>query len=63
MIKQITKVYTRTYSDSGQVKTYIEWIDHRGTPGRTEGSAINPHMFALLKRAEREAVKHTVETW
>jgi hypothetical protein len=63
MIAKINKVYTRTYSDSGQVKTYVEWTDHKGTTGRTEGSASNTHMRELIKRGAREGVKHTTEAW
>lgn len=63
MIARINKVYTRTYTDNGQTRTYVEWTDTRGKTGRTEGDAKNPHMAALLKRAEREGVEHTIETW
>lgn len=62
-IAKITKAFTRTYSDNGQVTTYIEWTDARGKAGCTEGRATNPHMAALLARAEREGVHHTKETW
>jgi hypothetical protein len=63
MISKITKAYTRTYSDSGQVKSTVEWIDHHGKAGRTEGEATGWHMQALLARAEYEGVKITTETW
>jgi hypothetical protein len=63
MITRITAAYTRTYSDSGQVRTYVEWVDHKGKWGRTEGDAANPHMSALLARATREGVPHKRETW
>lgn len=63
MITKITKAYTRTYSDNGMTKTYIEWVDDKGDTGRTEGDAKNSHMAALLARAAREGVKHTKETW
>ena len=73
MIKQITDAYVRHYSDSGQVTAYVEWLDRRGQPGRTEGKAerigdthyyVGQHMGALLSRAERE-LGHMprVEVW
>lgn len=64
MISKITKAYTRTYSDSGQSKVYVEWIDSRGKAGRTEGNLpAGGHMSALLDRAKREGVQPTNETW
>lgn len=67
MITKITAAYTRTYSDTGQVKTYVEWVDDQGQHGRTEGNAECPgqstHMWALLARATAEGVKHTTEHW
>ncbi len=62
-IKQITKAYIRTYSDSGDEKAYIEWIDDKGKPGRTEGKADGAHMKALLDRAKREKVKVETQKW
>lgn len=62
-IAKINKVYTRTYGDTGQKKTYVEWTDGVGHTGRTEGDANNLHMDALIKRGEREGVPHTHETW
>lgn len=73
MIATITRAYIRRYSDSGQVTAYVEWIDHKGAKGRTEGpppsapcptcgckKALNrTHMGALFLRAERQGV--TVE--
>jgi hypothetical protein len=63
MIAKITKVYTRTYSDTGQRTTYVEWADTRGKPGRTEGDATNTHMASLIARGQREGIAHTVERW
>lgn len=60
-IAKITKAYIRTYSDTGQVKSYVEWIDEMGKTGRTEGSG--PHMQALFERARREGVPVEKETW
>lgn len=62
-ISKITKAYTRRYSDSGQVTTYVEWTDNRGRPGRTEGNADNAHMAALLQRAAREGVPYQWQQW
>lgn len=56
MIGHITKIYTRRYSDTGQVVTYVEWVDKRGNEGRTEGSAYNDHMKALLARGYRSGL-------
>lgn len=62
-IRQITKAYERTYRDSGQTTTYVEWIGTDGKRGRTEGQASNPHMGQLLNRAMREGVNFGREVW
>lgn len=62
-IAKITAAYERLYGDSGQRKTYVEWIDNRGRPGRTEGTTGSSHMQALLDRAEREGVAVCFERW
>jgi hypothetical protein len=63
MIAKITDAYTRRYSDSGQVTTYVVWTDARGRAGRTEGDVSNAHMKALLARAAREGISHRQEAW
>lgn len=63
MIAKITKTFTRTYSDSGRRTAYVEWIDANGSNGRTEGKRDNGHMAELFRRAQREGVKETNETW
>lgn len=63
MIKQITKTYTRLYRDSEELVAYIEWIGHNGKTGRTGGDKNNPHMQALLARADREDVKLEHQIW
>lgn len=63
MIIKVTDAYTRQYRDNGQVTTYVEWLDAKGTTGRTEGDAGNPHMAALLSRAAREGIAHRQEIW
>lgn len=63
MIATITKAYVRTYTDNGQTKAYVEWVDHRKQTGRTEGEPDNAHMLALLARAKREGVRVERETW
>lgn len=62
-IERITKAYIRTYSDSGQVTAYAEWIDQYGKTGRTEGKPGNAHMQALFARAKREGVEVAREVW
>lgn len=62
-IKEITKAYIRTYEDNGQVTAYVEWIDDKGKPGRTEGKPDGAHMKALLDRAKREKVKVEQQKW
>lgn len=62
-IKEITKAYIRTYSDSGDEKAYVEWVDDKGKKGRTEGKPDNAHMKALLDRAKREKVKVETQKW
>jgi hypothetical protein len=63
MISKITATYTRHYSDNDQTTTYVEWTDRSGKSGRTEGSATNPHMEALLNRAAREGIQHEHQNW
>lgn len=63
MIKIITKTYTRTYSDSGQITTYIEFLDENGKSGRLEGNIGNTHIDNVLARAKREGIVLTNETW
>jgi hypothetical protein len=63
MIAKITDAYTRRYSDTGQVKTYVEWVDGHGRTGRTDGAPNNAHMRTLLTRATREGVEHRREVW
>ena len=63
MISKITAIYTRHYSDNNQTTTYVEWRDAAGKSGRTEGSADNAHMQALLSRAAREGVQHEYQNW
>lgn len=57
-IAKITNVKTIKYSATKQIVTYIEWVDHKGVAGRTESFNANPHMEALIARAEREGVAH-----
>ena len=64
MIAKITKLYTRLYTDNGQRKAYVEWVDTQGHNGRTEGNSFHgAHMAALKARGEREGVKLQHETW
>jgi hypothetical protein len=62
-ISKINRVYTRTYGDSGQKKTYVEWTDSEGKTGRTEGDPESTHMKALADRGVREGLKHETEEW
>lgn len=62
-IAKITRAYIRTYGDTGQVTSYVEWVDSRGEQGRTEGGPENLHMQALLARARREGVTVERERW
>lgn len=63
MITKITKTYVRTYSDNGQTKAYVEWVDSKGESGRTEGEPDNAHMQALLQRARREGITIECQRW
>lgn len=62
-IKEITKAYIRTYTDNGQTKAYVEWVDNKGKKGTTEGDPESTHMKALLDRAKREKVKIETQKW
>ena len=63
MIVKITRMYTRTYTDNGQVTTYVEWMDNKGKTGRTEGPASNGHMKALIEGGQQEGLQLEIETW
>jgi hypothetical protein len=63
MISKIVRTYSRHYADNGQVTAYVEWLDHKGRSGRTEGRPDSAHMQALIERAEREGVPVQRETW
>lgn len=76
MIAKFTRIYVRHYSDNGDTKAYAEWIDGRGTKGRTEGGAtyhgrphhiptysFGTHMHALFAAAKRQGLRLERETW
>lgn len=66
MIRKITKAYVRHYRDNNQTTAYVEWLDHRGKCGRTEGQAepfMGEQMRALMNRAVREGVRISREVW
>jgi hypothetical protein len=63
MITRIIKAYIRTYSDSGQTKAYVEWVDDEDESGCTGGEPDNEHMQALIARARREGVTVERERW
>ena len=75
MIAKITRAYVRTYSDNGQTKAYVEWLDHRGRSGRTEADitgrpedavmseCYGAHMGALMARAICHGIVIERETW
>ena len=61
MIAKITRAYVRHCRDNGQTTAYVEWVDHKGKPGRTEGYGL--HMGTLLARAICHGVEIERETW
>ena len=73
MIVKITKAYVRHYRDNGQTTAYVEWIDHNGKTGRTEGAVRSKtgtleqcyglHMGALMARAICHGIEIERETW
>lgn len=75
MIQRILRAYVRTYSDTGQVKAYVEFIDEFGRPSRVEGPAPgakchecgqphrSTHIAALFARAERDGLSIEDEMW
>ncbi len=62
-IVKITKAQIIKYTDSGQRKAYVSWVDSKGEKGTTEGAPKNLHMQALIARARREKVKVERQTW
>lgn len=63
MIRTITRAYTRHYRDNDQRTAYVEWRDHKGRTGRTEGRRESLHMRALLARALAEGLTIDKEEW
>lgn len=76
MIAKITRAYVRHYRDNGQTTAYVEWVDHKGETGRTEGKVLLPgntkaplaavcgmHMGSLLARAICHGVEIEREAW
>ena len=41
-IGRFTRAYVRHYTDTNQVKAYLEWTDRDGKSGRTEGDVRLP---------------------
>jgi hypothetical protein len=62
-IKTITRAYVRTYSDSGQITAYVEFVATDGSGSRIEGEPGDPRMAALFGRARREGIKVERETF
>lgn len=63
-IARITSTYVRHYRDTGQHTAYVEWVDHKGQRGRTEGAwPPGTHLYELLKRARREGVPLEAQVW
>lgn len=56
---EIKRAYVRHYSDNGQTKAYVEWLDG----SRIEGDEHNPHMRELFRRAKRDGITIERETW
>jgi hypothetical protein len=63
MTCQITLVYLRTYSDTGQKVLYVEWSDGSRTSCEAERATKSTHMQALLARAQREGIILETESW
>jgi hypothetical protein len=62
-IRECTKAYIRTYSDTDQITAYVEGIGTDGKTFRTEGDPDNTHIQALLARCKREGIPVKKETW
>lgn len=65
---QIQRVYTRYYSDNGQLSAYVDWNDGACTQGEAElynGVRIpcGVHMGALFDRAINSGLTVEHETW
>jgi uncharacterized protein with PIN domain len=78
MIRKITAAYIRKHTDNGQTVAFVEWMDHKGRAGRTEGAVnkrceccgakvahdgLGAHMAALFDYAKRQGVEIKHETW
>jgi hypothetical protein len=63
MIKKITRAVIRTYSDSGQHRAVVSFVDAHGHYQKTEGKPNGLHMLQLMRRAEREGVRVEREVW
>jgi hypothetical protein len=62
-IAKIVAAGVRHYSDNGQTRAWVTWVDSRGRKGETGGDPGSAHMQALLARAKREGAPFVKETW
>jgi hypothetical protein len=62
-IAKIVAAGVRHYSDNGQTRAWVAWVDSRGRKGETGGDPGGVHMQALLARAKREGAPFVKETW
>jgi hypothetical protein len=63
MIVKFIRSYIRRYRDNEQTIAYVEWIDHKGKEGRTEGPPTNTHMLALMNASDRQKAPFKYEVW
>ena len=64
MITRITRCIIRHYRDNHTTRAYVEWIDHKGREGRTEGDPLHSgHIWSLIFRADREGVRREFQAW
>lgn len=65
MARNITRAYTRHYTDNNQITAYVEWSDGSRTEGEAlgQGRPVGEHMKALFACARREGLKIEHEVW
>jgi len=60
---EITRIYMRTYTDTGQKTLYVDWSNGSCTECDAERACSNEHMRALVDAAQRKGLTLENEVW
>ncbi len=62
-VSRIIRIYKRHYRDNNQMTIYIDWSDKSRMECAAEQACANPHMRALIARAQRQGLTLEQEVW